>query len=185
MIGVAAIAFAAIAFAWGLAEATLFFLVPDVYLSRVALRGVRPALAACGLALAGALAGGPVMYWWASVDAPAAERTLDALPAISPGMIERVRDELGRGAWRAMITGSFRGTPYKVYAVESGRLGLDLGGFLLATPAARLPRFVLVTLLAAGISKLLPQAWTLKRKQAIHAAAWTAFYAVYWAVMPW
>jgi len=46
------------AFLWGLAEATCFFIVPDVLLSFIALRRLRTALLCCGLALAGALLAG-------------------------------------------------------------------------------------------------------------------------------
>ena len=38
---------------WGFAEATLFFVIPDVLLSYVALSRLRPALKACGFATLG------------------------------------------------------------------------------------------------------------------------------------
>src|SRR5437868_1692315 len=56
------------ALAWGYAEATLFFLVPDVLLSWVALRDPRAAGVACFWALAGALLGGATMYAWGAAD---------------------------------------------------------------------------------------------------------------------
>jgi len=46
---------ALVAALWGLAEATLFFIVPDVFLSLVALRDRRAALVACGWAIPGHL----------------------------------------------------------------------------------------------------------------------------------
>ena len=65
----------AIAAAWGLAEATLFFIVPDVLLTWLA--GFRPrlvwrAVAAC---LGGALLGGLLMYL-AAADSPERMRAL-------------------------------------------------------------------------------------------------------------
>lgn len=63
----------AIAALWGIAEATVFFIVPDVWISFVAARRDWKAgvLAAC-LACTGALIGGAIMYLWASRDAEAA-----------------------------------------------------------------------------------------------------------------
>jgi membrane protein YqaA with SNARE-associated domain len=51
-----------IAFIWGLAEATLFFIVPDVYLGFVALFDWRRALRALAAPIAGAVLGGALMY---------------------------------------------------------------------------------------------------------------------------
>ena len=48
----------ALAAIWGAAEATLFFIVPDVFLSWLALSDRRQALIACLYALLGALVGG-------------------------------------------------------------------------------------------------------------------------------
>src|SRR3546814_4475619 len=48
----------AISLLWGFAEATVFFVVPDVWISRRALSSWRAALRSCGFALAGALVGG-------------------------------------------------------------------------------------------------------------------------------
>src|SRR5437764_358085 len=83
-----------IAALWGLAEATLFFLVPDVYLSAVGLGNLRAALEGCLWALAGALTGGVAMYFWGAHDAAGAGRALDLIPAIGAGTIVRVRGEL-------------------------------------------------------------------------------------------
>jgi len=58
------------AFVWGLAEATFFFVIPDVFLSFVALldwpRTSKHILAA----IAGALLGGALLFHWASADLP-------------------------------------------------------------------------------------------------------------------
>jgi hypothetical protein len=50
-----------IAALWGLAEATLFFIVPDVWLTLITVWSPRKALIACLFALLGALAGGALM----------------------------------------------------------------------------------------------------------------------------
>jgi hypothetical protein len=51
-----------LAAAWGLAEATLFFLVPDILITWVALTSLRRALLSSLWVLAGALAGGCLMH---------------------------------------------------------------------------------------------------------------------------
>ncbi len=47
---------------WGLAEATLSFIVPDVWLSLASRRCLKTGLQACLWALASALAGGVLVY---------------------------------------------------------------------------------------------------------------------------
>ena len=47
---------------WGLAEATVFFLVPDILLTALGCRALASALKATVAALAGALIGGTAMY---------------------------------------------------------------------------------------------------------------------------
>src|SRR5699024_4595805 len=57
--------------AWGLAEGTFFFIVPDVWLSWVALQKPRTARKAALSALAGAMAGGAFVHAWTRrMDAP-------------------------------------------------------------------------------------------------------------------
>ena len=72
---------------WGFAEATVFFIVPDVFLSVLAMFDMSKALVACLYALFGALVGGVVMYNWGIVDLAGALRVLDTLPSISVGML--------------------------------------------------------------------------------------------------
>ncbi len=174
----------AIAAGWGLAEATLFFFVPDVFLSAVALRSRRLALVACLWATAGALVGGALMYAWGTARPAAAEEVLDAIPAIAPATIERVGGQLAERGALAVFLGPLRGRPYKIYAVEAGKVGMGFVPFLLVTIPARLVRFVLVSLLAAWIARGPLAAWAPARRRLLHAAAWAAFYAVYFTVVP-
>jgi membrane protein YqaA with SNARE-associated domain len=172
-----------LAASWGAAEATLFFIVPDVLLSRIALQDRRRALRACLWALAGALAGGTLVWILGHAD-PAPTRTLfTQIPAIDHDMIRRVHRQildLGAGA---VFIGPLTGTPYKIYALEAAGAGVGLLPFLLVSVPARLLRFVAVVLLthavAAGLHRLASSraiAW-------LHAAAWAAFYAWYFYVM--
>ena len=168
---------------WGFAEATFFFLVPDVILSAIALYDWRLALLACLAGVVGALAGGALMYRQGRRSYRPAQAFLLRLPGIAPPMLTRVREEVTHRRFLAVLTGPLSGTPYKTYAVEAGRQGLPLAGFLLTTIPARLMRFVLVTALAAWLAHsvvpALPVAW----KLAVWAGSWTVFYAWYFRAM--
>jgi membrane protein YqaA with SNARE-associated domain len=171
--------------AWGLAEATLFFLVPDVYLTRLALRDGRRALLASLAATGGALLGGALMWAWAAADAGTAFAMLERVPAVSPAMLARVREELVASGWLAVLFGPARGTPYKLYAATSAALGMGLGGLLLVTVPARLVRFVALSLLAAWLGRGPLAGWSLAARQRLHLALWTVFYGAYFALLEW
>lgn len=170
------------ALVWGFAEATLFFFVPDVLLSFVALRGVRRGLLACGVVTVGALVGGALMYAWGHRDPSGALAALDMVPAVGGEMIGRVERDLGDRWGVALVTGAFAGTPYKIFAVQAGRLGIPPVGFLLASIPARLLRFVLVTLVFGWVSGRL--SWSDRRKVQVVAAIWLVFYALFLGLMP-
>lgn len=173
----------AIAGLWGFAEATVFFLVPDVYLSRVALAAPRRALWACGWALAGALLGGALMLGWGASAPRSAEIGLDLVPGISADDVDGVQRQLQDGGIATVFLGPLTGTPYKIYAVEAAIADMSPLSFLAVSIPARLIRFVLVTLLAIGIVRL-PRVreTTLRTRYLIHAAAWGAFYILYFSV---
>ena len=70
----------AIAAFWGFAEATLFFIVPDVWLTAITVRlGRMAAFRAAAWTIAGALFGGALMYDWGTVSYPQVAAVLDFL----------------------------------------------------------------------------------------------------------
>ncbi len=158
----------------------MFFIVPDVWLSRIALTNPRRALAATLPTLAGALAGGAVMYRWGARTEPSASAAeLARIPAISPAMVARVEDDLAARGNLALVLGPTKGIPYKVYARTAGQTNRPLPEFLLWSVPARMIRFVLVTggsgMVARAVRRRFPHI-TDPQGYAIHAAAWTAFY---------
>jgi hypothetical protein len=173
-----------VALFWAFAEATLFFIVPDVWLTLVAVRrGIRPAMIACGFAVLGAVAGGAVLYLWAQADAASAVATIAAVPGIPPSMIDNAAAALGAEGVLAMVFGAFAGVPYKIYAVEAPGAGLGLALFLLASVPARLLRFVLLAFMASAFAALF-DGWLSRRVVvAIVLALWALFYAGYWALV--
>ena len=172
-----------IASAWGLAEATLFFFVPDVFLSWVALAKPKRAYIACGFALAGALVGGAVMYAWSVADAESVRRALDAVPGIRPDMIAAVRGDLEDHGPVALFAGPPRGVPYKIYAAEWGGLGGGVAGFLLYSVPARGLRFLVVALIASVLRRRVLARQSLRACRITHVAFWLVFYAWYFYVI--
>ncbi|HXP74766.1 MAG TPA: hypothetical protein VN823_11525 [Stellaceae bacterium] len=170
---------------WGLTEATVFFLVPDVILTYVgALRGVKAGLMACGFALAGALAGGSLTFILGARAPDAVFAFLAHLPAISSGMVADVQTEVvTRGPW-AMVLGPLTGTPYKIYAAVAGAQGVSYPLFLAVSVLARLPRFAGATVIAAWLAPRHPTQALRRRIQAVWLAIWIAFYAIYFSIMP-
>ena len=173
--------------AWGLAEATLFFIVPDVLLSWLAAFRPRlawPAVVAC---LAGALAGGVLMYL-AAADAPGRMRALlEAVPAVSDALVSETGAGLEADYGRRMLSAGFSGVPYKILAVESGARNRGLATFLGWSVPARLPRWVLVVLIARGVATAVRARMTRPDRVlwGLWAALWSIVYVVYFSVMGW
>jgi membrane protein YqaA with SNARE-associated domain len=177
----------AVAFAWGFAEAVVFFFVPDVLLTLVACRDLKAALRGALWALAGALAGGFAMYVFGAVAPAAARSLLDAVPGIGPTLLARVDASIeARGLWDLLL-GPLRGVPYKIYAVAWGARGGDLAAFLLVSIPARWLRFAATALVAAGLARLFARASGRdpKVEAAAWAALWLAFYVFYFSKLGW
>jgi membrane protein YqaA with SNARE-associated domain len=167
-----------IAAAWGVGEATLFFIVPDVYLTYVALSDVRRALVGCAAAVIGALMGGAIMFRWGHRDHDAAVRRLTQIPGVRHADIRQVRQALQQG-WRGLFAGGLTGTPYKIYAVESGSLEKDPATFLLMSMGARASRFVLLVAVASWSSTNLLESWPIENRRIALLVVWTGVYVVY------
>lgn len=173
----------ALALAWGFAEATLFFVVPEVLITWVALDRLRRALSACLFALAGALVGGALMFTWGAIRHAQAVAVVDLVPAVSSDMLAAVAQTLEERGASAMIPGAFIGRPYKAYAVQAPGAGIGLAAFLLATVPARLLRFVLAALVTNGLARL-AGAWPEGRRRALLVCFWVTLYALFWTLMP-
>jgi hypothetical protein len=177
----------AIAAAWGLAEATLFFIVPDVLLTWLA--GFRPrlvwrAVAAC---LGGALLGGLLMYL-AAADSPERMRALlDLVPAISADFIAATGVTLQEQYGSQMLRAGFSGVPYKILAVESAVQGQSLATFLGWSVPARLSRWILVVLLARGVTMVVRARFAAADRVlwALWGVGWGIVYVVYFTLMGW
>lgn len=173
----------AIGFSWGFAEATLFFIVPDVWIGWVALTARRAAWAVLAFTLAGALLGGAVLYTVSTTTEPETTAALlDGVPTVSRDAIEQVDEEMEEHGPRSVLYGPLRmGTPYKLYARSAGAQNESVLAFLLWSIPGRLERLLPFTVAALVVGTLF-RTWIAahrRRVQALYAVAWLAFYAVY------
>lgn len=175
------------AFLWGIAEATVFFIVPDVLLSAIGCRSIRKGLKATALAILGAIIGGTIMYFVGQHSLDQSQAFLTRIPAIHPQLVERVQTQLSTHGLLAVIIGPTEGIPYKIYATEWGIRHGNLFTFLLITIPARGVRFLLSVFVANGIARL-AQPWT-KRRTAIEMTIliifWIVFYLAYFSLLGW
>jgi membrane protein YqaA with SNARE-associated domain len=171
-----------IGFAWGLAEATLFFIVPDVWIGWVALVARRAAWAVVACTLAGALVGGVLTYTVAAAAPATSASILDGVPTVDRDAIQRVSSETEEHGPRSVVYGPLRmGTPYKLYARAAGVQEEPLASFLFWSIPGRLERFLPLMGIAI-LAGLAMRRWIGARPRtalSLYAAIWTAFYAVY------
>lgn len=166
--------------AWGFAEATLFFVVPDVFLTLTAMFSIRRSLAHLGAVTAGAVGGGALMFLWAA-SGPGARTAVERVPFVRPAMFERIDRGYEASGAAALVEGPMSGIPYKAYAVEAPRY-TTLGRFLLWSVPARLERFVITWVIFAALGLLIR---TRRRNFAhlaigLHLAYWCCVYTAYW-----
>ena len=142
-----------VSFIWGFAEATAFFIVPDVYMGFVALFNWRKGLSAAIAALLGAMLGGSVMYILAMNNPVGMNSFLTHIPLIDTELVNDVANQTRTSGLTAVLTGPVRGTPYKIYAAQAGEQSLPFLYFVLMTIPARLERFIPFVLIVGRVGK--------------------------------
>ncbi len=174
-----------ISFLWGFAEATFFFLVPDIWLSRVVLLyPLKEGIINIAIATLGAVIGGVLMYFAAVQAFDVLYEFMPFIPAISSEMVMEVgRNVEDQSLLYAMGAGMFAGVPYKLYALWSGYLSVPLWLFAGATIIARLSRFLSVSILAYLIGRVLKPKLSLQAVLHIHLFTWICFYGLYFYMM--
>lgn len=166
-------------FLWGLAEATVFFIIPDVLLSGIAIRCTKTSLKACVFALAGALVGGVCMFIWGQQDVKSAHQLLEKIPAINTEMIDTVNEQIREDGQLAFFMGPILGRPYKIYAVNAGSQQMDLAAFLLVSIPARMIRFVLLAILSGMTARQLLKRFSEKQVICMHVTFCCVIYSLY------
>lgn len=169
---------------WGFAEATLFFIIPDVVITWAALGSVRHGVKMLAAASIGALVGGLLMYGLATWQPESARAAVDAVPFVRHAMFDTVASAYGEWGPAALLHAPGNGIPFKVYAVLAPPV-VRPGTFAVLTVPARLERFAIGWLLSTAIG------WALRRWIRAHPLAitvmfwscWIAGYALYWSLI--
>lgn len=169
----------ALAFMWGAAEASFFFLVPDIFLSWVAMKAPRRVGVHLALAISGALLAGWLMFAWASRSTLARE-FVAAVPRVSAAMFDQADDDLRRHGALGTVVGPARGVPYKVYAVQAPSHGISASAFLAASVPARMWRMLTTVLAFAAVGFVLRRLGRQHWGTPLHVFFWVASVTAYW-----
>lgn len=170
--------------AWGFAEGTLFFVVPDVAFTYTTLWSPRRGWQRMGAAIAGALLAGAMMYVWASTDPAGARATVAAVPFLGESIITPAERRWDAGGTAALFANPLNGVPYKVYAVLAPER-LSLPAFLLVSVPLRAERMILPWVVFAAASWWLARRPERTRRRdaiASHAGFWILVYSIYWTI---
>jgi membrane protein YqaA with SNARE-associated domain len=168
-----------IACLWSFAEATFFFFIPDIYLTRIALFDLRKALLACVFSAVSACVGGAVMYGCAELYPQQVMHFLTFIPAIFPKLINEVLQNISYQPFYSLVLAPLQGTPYKIYAAAFGAEQLNFTLFIVTSFFARLSRFLLVTLAGGLVVKLLSRYYKQDSMIYFHIYIWGIIYAIY------
>jgi membrane protein YqaA with SNARE-associated domain len=169
-------------FIWGFAEATLFFIIPDVIIAWAALSGWRSGLRMLLAALAGALVGGLLLYGLAAVRPAAAIAAVESVPFVHHAMIDTVAGRYRELGAPALLLAPGNGIPYKVYAALAPSVTDPVSFALLSVPA-RLARFLPALLIFTVVGRVFSGSIAGYPGRAAFAfvAVWTVGYAAYWS----
>jgi membrane protein YqaA with SNARE-associated domain len=170
-----------LAFVWGLAEGTFFFVVPDVAISLAAMLRPKRAWRHVLAATLGGLAGGALMIHWAMLDPAGARAAVARVPFVRAEMFDKVAAGYARHGLGAVYLGPLGGIPYKIYAVEAPNF-VGNSAFLASTVPARGYRFVAVWLAFGFVGHRLQRYLKRTDRQLLiwHGAFWVVLYVVYW-----
>lgn len=172
-----------IAFLWGLAEATLFFIIPDVLLTYVAMiyKNKRIVIKTLSFTLAGALLGGTIVYIMSQLEPEMMRSILLGVPSVQPYMLEHVTTTMNDHPFIGIISGPLFGVPYKLFAYAAPQY-FNLILFIICSIPARLLRFILVTIIAYWLSHHVFKRLTHHMKIIIWLIVWIVVYIIYFSI---
>lgn len=174
-----------LALLWGFAEATVFFILPDALITRLAIRDFRRAWLTGLWALAGALLGATLLWSLAHSDHDRTQVLLnsaDRIPGISRDHMVRSAQAVHEYGAPAIGVGALLGQPYKLFGVHAGAQDMPLTPFLVASAiglAARLALTASIAWLCARALAGKPREFVLR----LHLWVWMFFYAAYFALV--
>ena len=158
---------------WGYAEATHFWLIPDILLGWIGLNRPRSIIPSVIAATVGAIVGGIRMHQHTREESP----RLEHVPGISEAMLVDAHERFASQGWRAVVRAPIDGIPYKVYATEAGKAGAPLAELIAWTIPARAWRFLLIAVGAGVIGSVF--AFSVRRD----AGRWLVTTLGFWIVV--
>jgi len=169
---------------WGLAEATVFFLVPDMLITAAALFSPKRSFSQLMGILVGALLGGALVYTAADQFPNETKSVVLNVPFVKEHVLDRAERELQDHGALAVVLGSFSGVPYKTYAVNAPRHAA-LETFMAMSVPARFLRFLVSWTLASLLGMLFRSQIQASPLAALSllALCWVGFYTYYWSVI--
>lgn len=176
-------------FIWGLMEGLWFFIVPDILLSYIAVKGFKQALASTASVVIGAMVAACLLYGLAS--SPDLLENLRQfwthLPGYYPKMFEVIQKHLGEYQGQGLLQGPQSGIPYRFYVFEATLSKISLSEILFWTPAARLERILLAPVVVLALRFILNKLRTkfprIKTNLILYVSItlyWIGIYVWYW-----
>lgn len=169
-----------IALLWGFAEATFFFIVPDVYISYKAIKSIKIALIVSLFSLIGAIIGGTLMYFLSNNTSIDLLKYMTFIPGINDVYISQVNTDFSEHGVMALFYGPKQGIPYKLYALLAPVYNIPYITFIIISVFARSLRFILVAVIVSALSKILSKWISDKTKIVLLIVFWVIFYAIYY-----
>lgn len=171
----------------GFAEATFLFLLPETFVTFVAMQKgrLRAALLLALVAAVGGLLGGWMLHAWGAGASPkVVVGFLDAMPGVSREMIGEAFNALRLQGAGALFSAPLLEAPYRVHAALAAQAGVPATSFLMASAAFLALRFAAAAMLAHGLTlvwrRLVPSVnvfW-------IWSAAWLGIYGLWFTFLP-
>ena len=169
--------------AWGFAEASLLFVVPDAWLGLVALFAPRRMLLTLAAIVAGAVAGAACLYLATLVFGDAVTDLILALPATSEADFEQARVRLAEDGATAILAAVVEAQAVKLSVHAAALDGVGIVDVVAFTALNRLARMLLFGAVLAAIGwagRPIVARWP-RTVATLYALAWVAFYTVYLA----
>lgn len=177
-----------IAFLWGLAEASLFFIVPDVWLTIISRHKLdKTKYLAIGFAILGALVGGTIIYCLARLHPRQILELIAQVPGINLILVHKVQTQVENRGLLALLLGPIQGIPYKIFAAQWGINHGILFLFWIISIPARGVRFVITAVLTRLIwiyGEKLFKFWN-KVDLVLLILFWVLFYLFYFYHFGW
>jgi 1-acyl-sn-glycerol-3-phosphate acyltransferase/membrane protein YqaA with SNARE-associated domain len=135
-------------FTWGVAEALLFPIGPDIGVALLAVAAPSRFLPLALASTAGSVAGGAVSYPLGPT--PAGALLLEHAPLVTDRMRGHALEALSSGGAGSLIGQPWTGIPFKVFGYQTAAAGVSFGSFLMNSIAGRGFRIILAGGVFAG-----------------------------------